>query len=109
MGNKAQASETGGCNKCKPVEEKTPGDGKKKQGGWRCCERVNNVTLAGQDIFKPVIGSVDLVIPPTHVVSVRSHVSVEDKLHYTGPPGAISFAELVLQRSLLAHAPPFSV
>jgi hypothetical protein len=25
----------------------------------------------------------------------------------TGPPGAASFAELILQRSLLAHAPPF--
>ena len=27
----------------------------------------------------------------------------------TGPPGAFSFAELILQRSLLAHAPPFLV
>jgi len=27
----------------------------------------------------------------------------------TGPPDARSFAELILQRSLLAHAPPFSV
>jgi hypothetical protein len=26
----------------------------------------------------------------------------------TGPPGAFSFAELTLQRSLLAHAPPFA-
>jgi hypothetical protein len=26
----------------------------------------------------------------------------------TGPPGAFSFAELILQRNLLAHAPPFS-
>ena len=25
----------------------------------------------------------------------------------TGPPGAFSFAELILQSSLLAHAPPF--
>ena len=25
----------------------------------------------------------------------------------TGPPGAHSFAELILQRSLFAHAPPF--
>jgi hypothetical protein len=24
-----------------------------------------------------------------------------------GPPGALSFAELILQRSILAHAPPF--
>jgi hypothetical protein len=27
----------------------------------------------------------------------------------TGPPGATSFAELVLQRSILAHAPPIVV
>ncbi|MEP7014609.1 MAG: hypothetical protein ABI925_04140 [Verrucomicrobiota bacterium] len=26
----------------------------------------------------------------------------------TGPPGAHSFAELTLQRSILAHAPPVS-
>ena len=26
----------------------------------------------------------------------------------TGPPGAFSFAELILQQSLLAHAPPLS-
>jgi hypothetical protein len=25
----------------------------------------------------------------------------------TGPPGSFSFAELILQRSLLSHAPPF--
>jgi len=25
----------------------------------------------------------------------------------TGPPGAFSFAELILQRSILSHAPPF--
>jgi hypothetical protein len=25
----------------------------------------------------------------------------------TGPPGALSFAELILQRSILTHAPPF--
>ena len=27
----------------------------------------------------------------------------------TGPPRSISFAELILQRSLLSHAPPFAV
>ena len=27
----------------------------------------------------------------------------------TGPPGALSFAELILQRSLLTHAPPILV
>jgi len=31
------------------------------------------------------------------------------EFHDTGPPGAASFAETVLNRSLLAHAPPFFV
>src|SRR5438046_3143605 len=33
--------------------------------------------------------------------------AVEPLLLDTGPPGAFSFAELILQSSLLAHAPPF--
>ncbi|PYI59225.1 MAG: hypothetical protein DME89_12810 [Verrucomicrobia bacterium] len=32
--------------------------------------------------------------------------AVEPLLLDTGPPGAFSFAELILQRSLLVHAPP---
>src|SRR5205823_11341897 len=32
--------------------------------------------------------------------------AVEPLLLDTGPPGAFSFAELILQQSLLAHAPP---
>jgi hypothetical protein len=33
--------------------------------------------------------------------------TVEPLLLDTGPPGTFSFAELILQSSLLAHAPPF--
>jgi len=38
---------------------------------------------------------------------VYSLPSVAPLLLDTGPPGAFSFAELILQASLLAHAPPF--
>jgi hypothetical protein len=38
---------------------------------------------------------------------VYSSRAVEPLLVDTGPPGAFSFAELILQHSLLAHAPPF--
>jgi hypothetical protein len=38
---------------------------------------------------------------------VRSLRSVAPLLLDTGPPGALSFAELILQRSLFTHAPPF--
>ena len=40
-----------------------------------------------------------LVVYPSGVVAPL--------LLHTGPPGALSFAELILQQSLLAHAPPF--
>jgi hypothetical protein len=39
--------------------------------------------------------------------SVHSSRVVAPLLFDTGPPGAFSFAELILQQSLLAHAPPF--
>ena len=37
---------------------------------------------------------------------VLSPATMSPLLLDTGPPGASSFAELILQRSLLAHAPP---
>jgi hypothetical protein len=41
-------------------------------------------------------------------LSERSHTSPRFELD-TGPPFSGSFAELVLQRSILAHAPPVSL
>jgi hypothetical protein len=38
---------------------------------------------------------------------VHSPRAVAPLLLDTGPPGAFSFAELILQSSLLAHAPPY--
>ena len=38
----------------------------------------------------------------------QQHVAIIAEVD-TGPPGATSFAESVLQRSILAHAPPFVV
>ena len=40
---------------------------------------------------------------------VYSSRAVTPLLLDTGPPGALSFAELILQQSLLAHAPPVLV
>ena len=40
---------------------------------------------------------------------VYSSCAVAPLLLDTGPPGAFSFAELILQQSLLAHAPPVLV
>jgi len=43
----------------------------------------------------------------TAVLVLYQSLAVALLLLDTGPPGAFSFAELILQRSLLAHAPPF--
>jgi hypothetical protein len=40
------------------------------------------------------------------ISSDAAFVDVEVPQWDTGPPGVISFAESVLQRSILAHAPP---
>jgi hypothetical protein len=40
---------------------------------------------------------------------VYSSRTIAPRLLDTGPPGAFSFAELILQQSLLAHAPPILV
>ena len=46
---------------------------------------------------------------PAHANTFVAYSSrtVEPLLLDTGPPGAFCFAELILQQSLLAHAPPF--
>jgi hypothetical protein len=41
--------------------------------------------------------------------AMYSSPAVAPQLLDTGPPGALSFAELILQSSLLAHAPPVLV
>ena len=54
-------------------------------------------------LAKQLVGSQDYVtefsLPPPHLV-------IETFALDTGPPGAITFAESVLQHSVLAHAPP---
>jgi hypothetical protein len=42
------------------------------------------------------------------VVLAPPKISSDSPTLDTGPPGAYSFAELILQRSILAHAPPIS-
>jgi hypothetical protein len=44
----------------------------------------------------------------TEIFSRPSGGAIETDGQDTGPPGLFSFAELVLQKSMLAHAPPVS-
>jgi len=72
-----------------------------------CCKtlaatRVLVITHAAKNCF--AVGQVEfcdnrsLIFPGVHS---RARVVLD-----TGPPGAPTFAEMVLQRSILAHAPP---
>ena len=84
-------------------------DGKNAPGdGMRECCRAIKASLASQkecqfagSQFQPrVYAVVELICAP-----VEKPVAGFSLDH--GPPRAVSFAEIVLQRSLLSHAPPF--
>ena len=62
---------------------------------------AKNPTCRAIDIPRADLASAELIIfaPPK--------ISVKPNALDTGPPGAFSFAELILQRSILSHAPPF--
>lgn len=72
-----------------------------------CCKDVRAVVaksivaapifrLSGGEEFAAFV----VIVPPRYPVEVR--------LLDTGPPGYFSFAESVLQESMLSHAPPLS-
>src|SRR5207237_4815196 len=74
-----------------------------------CCKDLravaSPVVKSVAAVAKQLVGSQDyaaeIFLPPPHV-------AIEPFALDTGPPGAVTFAESVLQRSILAHAPPIS-
>ena len=73
-----------------------------------CCKSLH-ILPAGADakLVKapdalPMVAWVWFALAETMVVETP----VANAVSATGPPGAWSFAEVVLQRSLLSHAPP---
>jgi len=78
-------------------------------GDLPCCKNLQT----------PAAASAQLVNPPSLAIlgtfftpAFDGNDSETARVAYfsdTGPPGECSFAELVLQRSILAHAPPVSL
>ena len=73
-----------------------------------CCKtlaatRALAITYAAKDCF--AVGQIEFC-DDRSVIFPAVHLTAGVVLD-TGPPGAPTFAELVLQRSVLAHAPPF--
>jgi hypothetical protein len=81
---------------------------KDKQSGTECCKVVRatlltpekNIASVGQLLFTAYKYVVAIVVLPD--AGEQNGTFEWD----TGPPGSVSFSESVLQRSLLAHAPP---
>jgi hypothetical protein len=98
------ASEHAHCHKSQPAPENESGDEQVP-----CCKilratignSLNSIGINAQ--FWQAFYYAENVIPVSRDLPFTSMVSTEFD---TGPPFATSFAELILQHSLLSHAPP---
>jgi hypothetical protein len=85
-----------------------PAKEKQQSSHLQCCKILRAVALAKTKSWARDDGKffgVDLCVNKCALIApsyVRAPLLLD-----TGPPGARSFAELILQRSLFAHAPPF--
>jgi hypothetical protein len=73
-----------------------------------CCKDVRALvakSVTANPMAPRLAGSLDYVLQVFHVPA-QVGLPLEDL--NTGPPGRLSFAESVLQESMLAHAPPVS-
>ena len=86
-----------------------PAKQKKQSSQVQCCKVLRAVVFAKtKDWARDDAKFCDANFPvQTSVFVAHSSRTVAPLLLDTGPPGAFSFAELILQSSLLAHAPPF--
>ena len=81
---------------------------KKSAAKTPCCKEVRAVVAKCVQVARlgtQPIGSQDY---PPEIFLRPSGGAVEIHCLDTGPPNRFSFAELVLQESMLAHAPPVS-
>ena len=87
--------------------ENTPS--KQKDANLPCCKTLRAVTVAK---VSATANTLDFVLKPFFTDTTLSVISRPSRVLIaldTGPPEALSFSESVLQRSLLAHAPPHFV
>ena len=94
-------SETGGCPMHSPPAKEKP------LANIPCCKDLRAVTAHAMKNFaalaKQLVGEQDYV---AELVAAPPRVAQLPVPLETGPPCLLSFAEAILQRSILAHAPP---
>jgi len=86
--------------------QKTP---KENGANQPCCKTLRAITVSKT---KTTANMLDFVVRPFFADATLSVLSRPERdliALDTGPPEALSFSESVLQRSILAHAPPLSV
>jgi len=102
----AIATKTGSAQTACPFHSK-PTKQKEQAAQVQCCKVLRAIVLAKTKSWArddANFSAIDLCLHERMLIA-RS-LSPLPLLLDTGPPGARSFAELILQRSLLAHAPP---
>jgi len=102
----AIATTIGSTQSACPFHSK-PAKEKQQSSQVQCCKILRAVVLAKTKNWArdhTDCSDVDLYINERALIACS--LSTLPLLLDTGPPGARSFAELILQRSLLAHAPP---
>ena len=82
---------------------------KQQSAQVQCCKIVRAIVLAKTKTWArndAKFSAVDLRVEEFALIALLPCAQASSSLD-TGPPDAYSFAELILQRSLFAHAPPF--
>jgi hypothetical protein len=95
-------SQVSGCPMHSAPAKKDPGS------KTPCCKDVRAVIAKCVGATTP---GVRLICPPGYAPEIFrpvARVALAIEGLDTGPPGRVSFAEMVLQESMLAHAPPVS-
>ena len=103
----AIATETDSAQAVCPFHS-TPIKGKQQAAQVQCCKILRAVVVAQSKTWARDDAKVlDVDIRPHEFALIALQWNAQPALPLnTGPPDAHSFAELILQQSLLAHAPP---
>jgi hypothetical protein len=86
-----------------------PAKQEKQSAGAQCCKILRAVASVATKSWTrddAKFSEADRYYDERRLITEHSQTTLVPLFLDTGPPGADSFAELILQRSLLAHAPP---
>jgi hypothetical protein len=73
-----------------------------------CCKEVRAIVAKCVQASPVAARSINLDDYAAEIFGEPAKISIEIQALDTGPPGCFSFAESVLQESMLSHAPPVS-